>query len=262
MKTSKRAASAVIWIFSVIIIWEIAAYVLQDVLNDPLAEKKVPSLITILTSYADHFGTIMHQAGITFSYAAAGFFAGAAAGILLALVMRLSGIIEKIALPYLLASQMIPILGLAPIIFGLFKDVEASRIVIAGYISFFPVSVNFLSGMKSVGEEFTALMSSYGTGKVQLYRKLLIPYSLPYLFAGLKLAAPMAVTASILADTLSSRDGIGYIIIYSLYGGGTKGQFWPALFTAAIMGLVSFFIVTALEYIAVPWKRGKGDGAV
>lgn len=73
MKTSKRAASAVIWIFSVIIIWEIAAYVLQDVLNDPLAEKKVPSMITILTSYAEHFGTIMHQAEKLFHMLLQGF---------------------------------------------------------------------------------------------------------------------------------------------------------------------------------------------
>lgn len=262
MRTYKKALNAMIWILAIIVVWEVAAYVMSDVLNDPMAEKKVPFLSDIACSFADNFGVIMYQSGITIVFAAVGFVTGTSVGIIMALLMKLSGIIEKITLPYLLASQMIPILGLAPIIFGLFKDVSVSRVIIAAYISFLPVAVNFLSGMKSVEDDYLTMMRSYGAGRLQTYKKLLIPYALPYLFTGLKLAAPMAVTASILADTLSSRNGIGYIIIYSLYGGGTKGQFWPALLMAAVLGLVSFMLISAVEYISVPWKKGKGDEGI
>ena len=198
---------------------------------------------------------LIQQAGITASYACAGFVIGAVVGIILALVMSLSGLCEKMILPYLLVSQMIPILGLAPIIFGLFKDIAVSRVVIAAYITFFPVSVNLLSGLKSAEQSLTTMMRACAAGKRSLYTKLLFPNAVPHLFTGLKISAPMAVTAAILVDTLSAKDGIGYVIVFTLYGGGTTGQFWPAVIIAAFLGLLSFFIISAAEYVFVPWKR-------
>ncbi len=256
MKTYKKTLSIVIWLLAAIILWELASYILSEVVCDPLASKKVPGLTEILKSFADNGSELVRQAGITMTYAGAGFAIGASVGIMLALVMSFSGLCEKMILPYLLISQMIPVLGLAPIIFGLFKSIDASRIVIAAYITFFPVSVNMLSGLKSADGNLKMMLSAFASGRKRLYTKLLIPYSLPYLFTGLKISAPMAVTAAILVDTLSAKDGIGYVIVFTLYGGGTAGQFWPAVLIAALLGLLSFFIISAAEYIFVPWKRG------
>lgn len=255
MKTYKKALSAVLWSVGVIVLWEAAAYILENVLHDPLAAKKVPWLSEIAASFVQHGPELIKQAGITVSYAGAGFVTGTAVGIMLALIMSYSGMAEKMILPYLLAAQMIPVLGLAPIIFGLFKDIAVSRIVISAYITFFPVSVNLLSGLKSAEENLITMMRAGAAGKRQMYRKLLLPHALPYLFAGLKISAPMAVTAAVLVDTLSARDGIGYVIVFTLYGGGTTGQFWPAIIIAALLGLLSFVLISALEYICVPWKR-------
>lgn len=255
MKTYKKTVSVCLWILAVLIIWETAAYILKDVVNDPLASKKVPGLLEIGTSFLANMPDLFRQAGITMSYASAGFATGALVGIILAFIMSLSGSCEKMILPHLLISQMIPILGLAPIIFGLFKSIAVSRIVIAAYITFLPVSVNLLSGLKSADENLREMMYAYASGRFRLYTKLLIPYSLPYLFTGLKISAPMAVTAAILVDTLSAKDGIGYVIVFTLYGGGTTGQFWPAVIIAALMGLCSFAVISAAEYLLVPWKR-------
>lgn len=261
MKTYKKVWSAAVWLIAVLIVWEAAAYLLEHVLHDPLAAKKVPGLPEIGAAFVQYGAGLLRQAGITVSYAGAGFVIGAAVGIVLALVMSLSGVCDKMILPYLLAAQMIPVLGLAPIIFGLFKDIAVSRVVIAAYITFFPVSVNLLSGLKSAEENLTAMMRASAAGKRQLYQKLLIPHAAEHLFTGLKIAAPMAVTAAVLVDTLSAKDGIGYVIVLTLYGGGTTGQFWPAIVIAALLGLFSFFIISAAEYILVPWKRQpKGAG--
>lgn len=259
MKTYKKTISILLWILAVLILWETASYILRDVLNDPLASKKVPGLLEIAVSFAENSSNLFKQAGTTMSYAAAGFAIGASVGIILALIMSLSGLCEKMILPYLLASQMIPILGLAPIIFGLFKSIAVSRVIIAAYITFFPVSVNLLSGFKSADEHLKAMMYAYASGRYRLYTKLLVPYSLPYLFTGLKISAPMAVTAAILVDTLSAKDGIGYVIVFTLYGGGTAGQFWPAVIIAALLGLLSFAVISAAEYLLVPWKRNNGE---
>lgn len=259
MKTYKKTVSVILWILAAILLWELASYLLRTVFHDPLASKKIPDIFEIASSFTTHGAYLLGQAGITMSYALTGFSIGVIIGIMLALAMSISGICEKMILPYLLISQMIPILGLAPIIFGLFKDVTLSRIIIAAYIAFFPVSVNMLSGLISADESLKTMLRAFASGRRCLYTKLLIPYSLPYLFAGLKISAPMAVTAAILSDTLSSKDGIGYVIILTLYGGGTAGQFWPALLIAALLGLMSFLVVSAVEYALVPWKRQASE---
>lgn len=255
MKTYKKTLSVLLWILASIMLWELASYILKEVICDPLASKKVPGLLEIFNSFINNGSDLIRQAGITMSYAGAGFAIGASVGIILALAMSVSGLCEKMILPYLLISQMIPVLGLAPIIFGLFKSIDVSRVVIAAYITFFPVSVNMLSGLKSADHNLKTMLCAFASGRRRLYTKLLIPHSLPYLFTGLKISAPMAVTAAILVDTLSAKDGIGYVIVFTLYGGGTAGQFWPAVLIAALLGLFSFFVISAAEYIFVPWKR-------
>ena len=256
MKAYKQKIISIILFFiAALVIWELAAYILSDVLNDSSAERKLPHLTAIASSYAEGYKTILKQGAVTYVYAGAGFGIGGIVGFILALLMKISRLTEKMILPYLLGMQMIPVLGLAPIIFALFKDIAVSRIVIAAYITFFPVSVNMLSGLKSADEELVMLFHSYGASKVMKYRKLLIPYAIPYMFTGLKISAPMAVTAAILVDTLSSHDGIGYIIVFTLYGGGTVGLFWPAIITAGLMGMLSFFVVAGIETLFVPQNR-------
>ena len=212
MPTSKKIIGAAGWLTAALVLWGAVAYALEFIMRDPLAEKKLPLISQIGESFSENGIYLFSQAATTLKYAALGFLLGAAVGIILAVLMSLSGIAEKMVLPYLLFSQMIPILGLAPIIFGLFKSIDVSRVVISAYITFFPVSVSLLSGLK-------------------------------------------------LVDTLSAKNGIGYVIIFTLYGGGTKGQFWPAIIISALSGVAGFIIISLAEYFAVPWNRNRKEWA-
>jgi NitT/TauT family transport system permease protein len=243
-----------VWTIGIILVWELIAFFLDKVTKDPMASAKLPYPHVVVISIAQNFTELMGAAGLTFSRAVMGFTLGTIIGVLLAIVMSLSKIAEKISLPYLIISQMVPVLGLAPIIFTLVKDMDASRIVIAAYITFFPVSINMLSGLNSVDNEKKELLYSYAAQKKSIYCKLMIPYSLPYLFAGLKIAAPMSITASILIDMLGSSGGIGVKLLYSLYS-GTKDVFWASVFTSAFMGIISYFIVILAEKILIPWRK-------
>ncbi|AGF57890.1 ABC transporter permease [Clostridium saccharoperbutylacetonicum] len=243
-----------VWTIGIILVWELIAFFLDKVAKDPMASAKLPYPHVVVMSIAQNFSELMGAAGLTFSRAVMGFTLGTIIGVLLAIVMSLSKIAEKISLPYLIISQMVPVLGLAPIIFTLVKDMDASRIVIAAYITFFPVSINMLSGLNSVDNEKKELLYSYAAQKKSIYCKLMIPYSLPYLFAGLKIAAPMSITASILIDMLGSSGGIGVKLLYSLYS-GTKDVFWASVFTSAFMGIISYFIVILAEKILIPWRK-------
>lgn len=243
-----------VWTIGIILVWELIAFFLDKVTKDPMASAKLPYPHVVVISIAQNFTELMGAAGLTFSRAVMGFTLGTIIGVLLAIVMSLSKIAEKISLPYLIISQMVPVLGLAPIIFTLVKDMDASRIVIAAYITFFPVAINMLSGLNSVDNEKKELLYSYAAQKKSIYCKLMIPYSLPYLFAGLKIAAPMSITASILIDMLGSSGGIGVKLLYSLYS-GTKDVFWASVFTSAFMGIISYFIVILAEKILIPWRK-------
>lgn len=243
-----------VWAVGIFVLWELTAFLLDGVLHDPMAEAKLPYPHMVIISLMQNFSDLMSAAGLTLSRAFMGFALGALVGFVLAIIMSLSKIAEKIALPYLVVSQMIPVLGLAPIIFTLAKDMNLSRIIISGYITFFPVSVNMLSGLNSVESEKKELLYSYAVKKPSIYCKLMIPYCLPYLFAGLKIAAPMSITASILVDMLGSSGGIGVKLLYSLYS-GTKDIFWSSVLTSALMGILSYFIIVFLEKICMPWRK-------
>ena len=249
----RRNYSAAGWMIAVVAVWELAALVIARGGKDPMAASKLPLPQDVVAALARNGAPLAEAAGVTFSKAAIGFALGAGVGYALAVLMSVSRTAERIAFPYLIVSQMIPVLGLAPIIFNLVRDMDASRIVIAAYITFFPVAANSLSGLKSVDIEKRQLMHTYATMLPTTYGKLMLPFSMPYLFAGLKIAAPLSVTASILVDMLGSRNGIGVKLLYSLYGGETD-LFWASVITSACMGILSYLAVLLAERVFLPWE--------
>jgi NAD+ synthase len=243
-----------VWIVGILSVWELGAFILASGPKSAMAAQTLPYIHDIFRTIVVRFGLLIENLSTTLSRAALGFLLGAAVGFLLAVFMSLSGIVEKIAYPYLLVSQMIPILGLAPILMAIVRDVDATRILIAAFITFFPVSTNMLQGFKSVETNSLDLMRSYAAKESQVYMKLKLRHCMPYLFTGLKITAPMAVTASVLVDTLGGSSGIGYLITYSLYGGFPRTVFWASVFTSAVSGILSYQLIVLLEKLYSPHK--------
>lgn len=243
-----------VWFIGIFVLWELGAFALINILHDKMAASKLPYPHEVAITLFNNWQSLFEAGAVTFSKASTGFALGASVGFILAIIMSISKTAEQIAYPYLIVSQMIPVLGLAPIIFNLVRNMDAARIIIAAYITFFPVAANMLSGLKSVDIEKRELMFSYAAKKPSVYLKLMLPYSMPYLFAGLKIAAPLSVTASILVDMLGSKNGIGVKLLYSLYG-GAKDIFWASVVTSALMGIISYFIIIIAEKIFMPWQR-------
>lgn len=252
----------ILWTVIIIAIWELFATIVQFTKRTP--ENFLPHISGILKSI---FTTetvngsqtavqmVLENAGATLSRAAIGFAIGIAAGFLLALLMNLSGAVEKVAFPYLMLIQMIPVLGLAPIILALTGDIGISRVIIAAILTFYPVAANTLAGFKAVPKENHELMYSYAANKWQLYVKTLIPACIPYFFTGLKIAAPMAITASILVDTLQGGIGLGCLLSQSLKGAMTRYVFWQIIVFSAIIGVLSFVIIGWIEKLICPYNR-------
>jgi len=252
----------VVWVIGLVIVWEIGATIVAGSKRSP--ENVLPHLYQIIGSVFDTnlvngkqtaLQIVLSNAGITLFRAGIGFLIGTLVGFILALLMNMFLPVEKIAFPYLMIIQMIPILGMAPIILAITKDIDKSRIVIAAILTFYPVATNTLAGFKSVEREKYELMHSLAATKYEIYKKLLIPSCMPYFFTGLKISAPMAITASILVDTLQGGGGLGCMLSQSLKHAMTIYVFWQIVFLSAIVGILSFYLMTVIEKMVSPYKR-------
>lgn len=260
--TNKKWFSALLWIVLLIIVWEIGASVVVVTKRSP--ENVLPHLYQIIQAAfstkkvtADMTATqaVLSSAGVTLLRALLGFALGAIIGFVFALLMKMSGLVEKLLFPYLMLIQLIPVLGLAPIILAVTGDINVSRVIIAAILSFYPVATNTLAGFKSVEKEKYDLMFIYAAKPHVLYTKVLIPAALPYFFTGLKIGAPMAVTASILVDTLQGDGGLGCLLSQSLKHAMSIYVFWLIVFFSAFIGIIVSQLIGWIEYGVSPWKR-------
>lgn len=259
---NSKALVTLVWVLGLLVIWEIFAFIIQATKRTP--ENIMPHVWQIFYSLIDPkpvsngmscLQVVLFNAGQTLSRAGQGFMIGTLIGFALAILMKLSHIVEKIAAPYLMLIQLIPILGMAPIILAMTHDIGSSRIIIAAILTFYPVATNTLAGLNSVEKQKYELMYSYAAKKSTVYFKMLIPSCIPYFFTGLKIAAPMAITASILVDTLQGDGGLGCMLSQSLKHAMSIYVFWDLVVFSAVIGVLSCSLMGWIENAVSPLKR-------
>lgn len=262
---NSKALVTLVWVLGLLVIWEIFAFIIQATKRTP--ENIMPHVWQIFYSLIDPkpvsngmscLQVVLFNAGQTLSRAGQGFMIGTLIGFALAILMKLSHIVEKIAAPYLMLIQLIPILGMAPIILAMTHDIGSSRIIIAAILTFYPVATNTLAGLNSVEKQKYELMYSYAAKKSTVYFKMLIPSCIPYFFTGLKIAAPMAITASILVDTLQGDGGLGCMLSQSLKHAMSIYVFWDIVVFSAVIGVLSCSLMGWIENAVSPLKRIEG----
>lgn len=260
---SGKVVMAVLWFASLMALWELSALLLNNVLKVPYAETKLPFLHQVLIEMVNQRQTLLTQCGITFMNSIVGFALGALVGTGIAILMNAWKTMEHIIMPYAVASQMIPVIGLAPIVFGILHNPSLSRITISGYVTFLPVSISVLRGLKTVVPEQFELMEIYAASSVQVFSKVKWKSALPSLFTGLKLSAPLAVTAAILVELMGAPNGIGVLMVNSIYYGTSQiDMFWSTVIASVCVGLFSFLIIVALERVLTPWQPEFRTGKV
>jgi NitT/TauT family transport system permease protein len=183
--------------------------------------------------------------------AAVGFALGAGVGFLIAVALVHSTLLQRGLLPYIVASQTIPILAIAPMVVvwlgGRGLPGWFSVSVIAAYLTFFPVAINALRGLQSADPRAHELMSSYAASRWTVLWKLRVPASLPYLFAAFKIAATACVVGAIIGELPASiQDGLGGAILnFNQYYASSPESLWATNIIAALLG-ISFFLLIVL----------------
>ncbi|MEO1530699.1 MAG: ABC transporter permease [Pseudomonadota bacterium] len=209
--------------------------------------------------------SLVYHGWITLSATLLGFAMGTVLGVLLAVGIVHVRAMELSVMPWVIASQTIPILAIAPMIVVVLNAVGLSgllpKALISTYLSFFPVVVGMTKGLRSPDAMQLDLMTTYNASKAQVFWKLRLPASLPYLFASLKVAVAISLVGAIVGELPTGAvEGLGARLLAGSYYGQTI-QIWSALFAAAILAAGLVAVVALLGRVVTARMGGQGAPA-
>jgi NitT/TauT family transport system permease protein len=245
----------------VVLVWEGAKAVFT------LPDYKLPHLWQIAEAFVRPtpkgpvWLILLQDASYTAFEAFVGFTIGSVTGFAIAAIFGRFGLLRAGCLPYVIASQTVPIIAVAPMVVVGMGRLGAppwlSKSMIAAYLTFFPVVINTLRGLESVDRDQLLLMRSYAATEAQIFRKLRLPAAVPYLFTALKISATASIIGAIIGELpVGSTRGIGVqIVVGSQYNTFNPGYLWATIITAAVLGLVAYGMVALVERRVVKWKR-------
>ncbi len=204
---------------------------------------------------------LLKEALFTFREALIGFVAGSSFGFALAVVFARYRLLERGLMPYVIASQTVPLLAIAPMIViwsgRLGWPLWIPPAIIAAYLSFFPVTINTLRGLRSPEPTSLELMRSYAAKPREVLWKVQVPSALPYIFTALKVAATASVIGALVGELPSSlNQGLGRALLsfmYSFISGPEK--LYAAILVSALLGIVFVTLVALAERAALPSAR-------
>jgi NitT/TauT family transport system permease protein len=237
----------------------------------PVNDLNLPHVWNILLTFGQPFQRGADETVAQYLFGAAlytwreaflGFVLGSVIGLVLATVFVHSRLAERALVPYVVASQTIPIIALAPMITFAFGGSVASVVVIATYLTFFPVTIAMIRGLRSLDPRALELTRSYAASRWQVYRKLRLPASLPYLFTALKIAATASIVGAIVGESPGGiADGLGRVILtFNQYYITGPEKLWAAIIASGLLGIVFYLIVRAVELAVLRGRPGAAAG--
>ncbi len=237
-----------------------------------IPDQKLPHLLDILAEFgAPTLGgsgpilavALFQNALVTLGEALIGFVLGSLLGCVLALIFAASRLFERGLLPLVVGSQTVPILAIAPMVVIGLGQIGApdwlAKAVVASYLTFFPVTIGMLRGLRSVPHDALDLMRSYAAGPSPTFWKLRLPAALPHLFTALKIAATASVIGALVAELpAGSRYGIGVEILKAAqFYNSNPPHLYATIIAAAAIGLCFYGAVALAEKLIVKERKAE-----
>lgn len=223
--------------------------------TEPLTLATFPERVAAATTSVR---SLLYHAGITLGATALGFAIGTALGLLLAIGIVHNRAMDVSVMPFAIASQTIPIIALAPMIIVVLNSVGVAGVVpksiIAAYLSFFPVAVGMVAGLRAPDRAQLDQMKTWNASGWQTFWRLRLPASVPFLFASMKVAVAAALVGTIVGELPVQQGGLGVRLLSASYYGQTV-QMWAALLTAAILA-ASLVALVGLAQRTTAWAMG------
>lgn len=238
---------AVAAVFGLLALWQLVVW------GFSVPTYMAPSPLEVIAAFKVDGATLLSNFWPTLYEALLGFFFGNLVAILLAVWFVHSRTAERAFYPIAVFINTIPIIAVAPILVLIFGNGLAPKIIIAGLICFFPTLVNMVRGLKAVSPATLDLMRILSASNSEVFWKVRIQSSLPFLFAALKIASTTCVIGAIVAEWIGSNFGLGALIIEATYNFRSP-LLYATVFCAALLAVALFSIVSFAESRIVRWK--------
>ncbi len=245
----ERAPALAVFI-GVLAIWQVL-----DILLD-VPHYILPSPVEILAEIVERLPQLLRELGWTMLEAIGGFLLGSGIAFLTAATFVHVRIIERSIYPWAVVLQTVPIVAIAPLLTIWFGFGLSPKIVIAAIICFFPMLVNSTRGLRAISPQALELMRILSAPRRDIFLRLRLPSSLPYVFSGLKVASTLSVIGAIVAEFTGADRGIGYLVVAASYRIDTRLMFAGITLSSAA-GILFFNLISALERLVLRWPGAR-----
>ena len=251
-----QTAPAVMGVGGLLVVWQLAARLWKV----PLWLLPTPTDIAV-AAWAARASLFTHI-GVTLYETLVGFLLGVLVGVPLAALLVSSDVVYRALYPILAAVQSIPKTAIAPLLLVWLGTGELPKVVVAFLIAFFPIVVSTATGMMLVEDELLHLAGSLSASRAQVFWHIRLPSALPHTFSACKVAVTLAVVGAVIGEFVGADRGLGYLILVASSQLKTDLAF-VAIFLLAVLGMVLFWAVSAVERLVIPWclpERGNPAG--
>lgn len=212
----------------------------------------VPAPGEVFREMRESWDSLLEHSWVTLKEILLGFALSVIVGIPLAVVIVYSLFLERMLYPMLIASQAIPKIAVAPLFvvwigFGLMP-----KVLMAFLISFFPIVISTIVGLRSIQPEMIHLSRSMGAGGLTAFMKVRLPNALPNVFGGLKIAISLAVVGAVAAEFVGADAGLGYLLVIAT-GFLDTPLLFAALIVLSAIGIALFGAIALIERLLMPW---------
>jgi ABC-type nitrate/sulfonate/bicarbonate transport system permease component len=215
-------------------------------------ESSLPSPTQIAAAGWENRGLLLDNTWVTVGEILIGFSAAIVLGVLLAIMIRSSQTVERALYPWLVASQMVPVVAVAPI-FVIWTGFDLRpKVMVIALVAFFPIAVNTIDGLRAVDPQLLRLLRTLRASRRQRFRYAQVPAALPFLFSGLKVAAALSVVGAVFGEWVGASEGLGYLILV-LNNATETATMFATIFVLGLIGIVLFGLVTLVERLLLPW---------
>ncbi|MBB4664193.1 ABC transporter permease [Conexibacter arvalis] len=215
-------------------------------------ESTLPAPTDVFSAMWENRTLLADNAWVTIQEILIGYTAAIVLGVGLAVVLASSLLAERAMYPWLVVSQMVPIPAIAPILVIWTGFDLRPKVIVIALVSFFPIAVNTLDGLKSTEPELLNLLKTLGAGRWKRFRTAQLPSALPFLFSGLKIGAALSVIGAVFAEWVGADAGLGYLIL-TLNNQVATAEMFATIIVLAVIGIALFGLVRLAERLMLPW---------
>ncbi len=214
----------------------------------------LPAPSAVWNALLDNWSSIRADAWVTLQEVVVGFAAAVLVAVPVAIAIQRFLVIERALYPIVVATQAIPLVALAPLLLIWFGHGIMPKVVMVALISFFPIVVSLVDGLRSADKETLDLLRTMGARSWQRFRLVEVPSALPAFFSGAKIGMAVAVIGAVIGESSGSNAGLGHAI--SLYGASLKTPLvFACVLVLALMAIGLFALIALIERLAMPWRK-------